>query len=69
MNWITTAQAAKQAGVGTARIKALLAQHRIPGAKKHGPVWLIPENFTVSPSQHRRRELVKIGRQNPPAAS
>lgn len=61
-NYITTAQAAKKAGVCTQRILALVAQHRIPGAKKHGPVWLIPDDFTVAPASIRSRRMDKIKR-------
>ena len=61
-SYITTAQAAKKSKVCTQRILALIAQHRIEGAKKHGPVWLIPSDFKVLPSQKRARRMDKIGR-------
>lgn len=58
-NFITTAQAAKKAGVCTQRILSLLAQHRIPGAKKHSGVWLIPGGFQIQPSEKRNRQATK----------
>ena len=61
-SYITTVQAASKAGVCTQRILALIAQHRIPGVKKHGPVWLIPDDFTVKPTEKRKRRLDKIKR-------
>ena len=67
MNWLTVAQAAKQEGVSAGRIKALLAQHRIAGAKKHGPVWMIPADFKVQRAPKRNRGMAKIGRR--PAAT
>lgn len=61
MTWLTVRQAAQQEGVSEGRIKALLAQHRIPGAKKHGPVWMIPADFTVTRAAQRNRSMAKIG--------
>lgn len=57
--YITTTQAAKKAGVCTQRILSLLAQHRIPGAKKHSGVWLIPDAFQIQPSEKRKRPATK----------
>ena len=59
-NYISTSAAAKQEGVSVQRIKGLLAQHRISGAKKHGGVWFIPKGFTVLPSKQRTRAMAKM---------
>lgn len=59
--YITCSQAAKREGVTPGRIRALLGQKRIPGAKMLGPIWMIPEGFQVLPSKKRTRGLQKIG--------
>lgn len=57
----TTTEAAKARGVCVQRIRALLAQHRIPGAKRHGSNWMIPKGFTVTPAERRKRALQRAG--------
>jgi hypothetical protein len=46
---IDTAAAARKLGVNLQRIRALLAQRRIPGARLLGRQWFIPEDFEVTP--------------------
>ena len=60
VTYLTTTEAAKKAKVIPQRIRALLAQHRIPGAKRHGPNWMIPSDFVVLPADKRRRRLDKM---------
>ena len=36
-------------GVNLPRIRALLAQRRIPGARRVGRQWFVPEDFKVTP--------------------
>jgi hypothetical protein len=63
--FLTTKEAAKKRGVCKQRLLALLAQHRIPGAKKHGPNWMIPEDFEVAPSEKRSKPLTKLAKPPP----
>lgn len=60
-DYISTAEAARRGGVCTQRILALLAQHRIPGARKLSGVWMIPGDFKVQPAPKRDRSMTKIG--------
>ena len=41
--------AAAKLGVNPQRIRALLAQRRIPGARYIGRQWFVPEDFVVIP--------------------
>jgi hypothetical protein len=58
--YITTTEAAKRHGICSQRIRALIAQDRIPGVKRHGPAWMVPDPFTIEPSKVRRRALAKL---------
>jgi excisionase family DNA binding protein len=46
---ISTAEAAVKLGVNLQRVRALLSQRRIPGARRIGRQWFVPENFSVTP--------------------
>lgn len=46
---ISSQQAAEQIGVSISRIQALLRQRRISGARLVGRVWMVPEDFRVTP--------------------
>lgn len=46
---ITTAQAAAQLEVTPLRVQQLCRQRRIKGARLVGRVWIIPEDFKVTP--------------------
>ena len=46
---IDTAAAAKRLGVVQQRVRALLKKRRIPGARRIGRTWFIPEDFVVTP--------------------
>jgi len=48
---IDTAAAAEKLGVNLQRIRALLAQRRIPGARLVGRTWFVPEDFKVTPGR------------------
>lgn len=41
--------AAKQRGISVRRLQILCKQRRIPGARFVGRVWLLPENYSVTP--------------------
>jgi len=47
---IDTAKAAAKLGVNAQRMRALLAQRRIPGARRIGRQWFVPEEFEVTPA-------------------
>jgi hypothetical protein len=47
---IDTAAAAKKLGVNLQRIRALLGKRRIPGARRVGRQWFVPEDFKVTPA-------------------
>lgn len=49
MEYITTKDAAAKWGISTTRITILANEGRIPGAKRLGKSWLIPENATKPP--------------------
>lgn len=46
---LTIQQAAAQLGVSVRRVQALCAQKRIKGARKAGPVWVLPNKLTIKP--------------------
>lgn len=46
---IDVAAAAEKLGVVPQRVRALLAKRRIPGARRLGRQWFIPEDFKVTP--------------------
>jgi len=46
---IDTAAAAAKLGVNLQRIRTLLKERRIPGARRLGRQWFIPEDFKVTP--------------------
>jgi hypothetical protein len=57
---IDVAAAAAKLGVVPQRIRALLAKRRIPGARRLGRLWFIPEDFKVTrgsrgPNMKRRK--------------
>lgn len=58
---ISVADAAARHDVTPRRIQTLIAENRIPGARKIAGVWLLPADFTVLPPPKRSRKLVKIG--------
>lgn len=58
---ITCAIAAKLSGISHRRMQVLLVNGRVPGAAKHGHVWMIPDNFRVLPPPKRKgRRLLKM---------
>lgn len=57
---ITIKQAAAVHGVTPRRIQALAEAGRIPGATKKGPIWLLPDDFTVLPPAKRKHPMAKI---------
>lgn len=57
---ITCTEAAERHDVTPRRIQRLANDGRIPGAKLHAGVWLIPSDFTVLPPPKRKRQLEKI---------
>lgn len=57
---LTCAEAAKRHNVTARRIQRLAQDGRIPGAKMHGSVWIIPDKFRVLPPPKRDRKLEKI---------
>jgi hypothetical protein len=46
---IDSAAAAARLGVNLQRIRALLGARRIPGARRIGRQWFVPEDFEVTP--------------------
>ena len=46
---IGTAEAAAKLGVNLQRMRALLGQRRVPGARRIGGQWFVPEKFEVKP--------------------
>jgi excisionase family DNA binding protein len=57
---ITTADAAKRFKVSQRRIQRLIADNRIPGAHRAGPLWLVPDDFQILPAPKRKRHPIKI---------
>lgn len=51
---MTATQAAKKKRVSRQCMNVWLRNGRVPGAKKVGTVWIIPDNFTVTPAKHGR---------------
>lgn len=41
-DYLTTTEYAHRLGINPSRVRQLLAEGRIPGARKHGRDWLIP---------------------------
>jgi hypothetical protein len=46
---IDSAAAAARLGVNMQRVRALLGARRIPGARRIGRQWFVPEDFEVTP--------------------
>lgn len=44
MEYITAVEASQRWGVSLRQVQRLLAAQRIPGAKKHGRLWMIPDD-------------------------
>lgn len=58
---ITTAAAAKRYAVSQRRIQRLIEQNRIPGAKKIGLLWVVPDDFSILPPAHKHAPIkIKI---------
>lgn len=51
---ITVKQAAEKFGVSEMRIRQLLQEGRIRGAKKLGPIWVIPERAVIAKPKNPR---------------
>ena len=47
--WVTVAEAAEQLGVSAGRIRQLLGQGRVHGARRSGRDWLIPTPVDIQP--------------------
>lgn len=51
---LSTAEAARRAGVSQRRIQKLAAEGRIAGARQtEGGGWILPDNFSITPSARR----------------
>jgi excisionase family DNA binding protein len=48
---INTDEAARQLGISRLRIQQLCQSRRIKGARLIGRVWMIPEDFVVTPGK------------------
>lgn len=57
---ITVREAAARHGVIPRRIQQLIADGRIPGAYRKGPIWLLPDPFTVLAPPKRKHPMLKI---------
>lgn len=57
---LTAREAAAAHDVTPRRIQKLAEAGRIPGAEKKGPIWLVPEGFSVLPPPKRKRAMAKI---------
>ncbi len=60
MEYMTIAQAAEKWGIKSRRVQTLCSEGRVPGAKKFGMVWMIPEK-TEKPVDARIRTGKYIG--------
>lgn len=63
MEYISTAEASQKWGVSLRQVQRLLADNRIPGAKKYGRSWMIPDD-AEKPIDPRREK--KLPGQSPP---
>lgn len=61
-DYYTVSEAAARTNVCEQRIRSLLGQGRIYGAKKHGRAWMIPIPFVILKPEKRKRGLDKIGK-------
>jgi len=43
--YLTTAEAAERIGITPRRMTALCKTGKVPGAQRHGHVWMVPEGF------------------------
>lgn len=57
---LTVREAARRYDVTPRRIQKLIADRRIPGATRKGPIWLLPDDFSVLPPPKRRHAMAKI---------
>lgn len=57
MEYLSAAEISNKWGVSARQVQRLLAGGRIPGAKKCGRVWMIPENAEKPPDPRREEKL------------
>lgn len=57
---ITVKQAAERLGVNVARVRALALAGRIPGAKKLGRDWFLPDPFVVLAVRRSHHGKIKM---------
>lgn len=50
----TVQQAAEALGLTDARVRQLLIEGRIRGAKKFGKAWMLPDNPVIAPPKNPR---------------
>ena len=48
MKYLTIAEASAQSGKHEQRLRLLCKQGRIPGARKFGKAWMLPDPFVIS---------------------
>ena len=48
---IPIAEAAAQRGICLRSLQTLCKNRRVPGAKLIGRLWMLPENFTITPGK------------------
>lgn len=56
MEYMTTAEAAKQWGISTRRVTTLCNEGRVKGAVVMGRTWIIPRTATKPEEQRRGRK-------------
>ena len=56
MNYISIQEVAKKWDISSRRVQFLCKENRVPGAKKIGDVWLVPDNI-CKPTDMRKRKV------------
>lgn len=56
MNYISIQEVAKKWNISSRRVQFLCKENRVPGAKKIGDVWLVPDNI-CKPTDMRKRKV------------
>lgn len=59
-DYISVAEAARRWGVTPRQVQRLLAEKRIPGARRHGRAWLIPRTAD-KPEDNRQNRRARAG--------
>ena len=60
MNYLSVKETAQRWGVSPRRVHQYCKEERVPGAKRLGNAWAIPENAVKPQDPRRRKKIEKV---------